>query len=267
MKGMAGHRSGAPRIVIGPACVLVLLGVSACGRDAAPTPAREERKPPVVQAPSPPAQPEVRATPSPTQADLLFPHGAGDTWEMDVTAGLDRFRLRLTVSEVSAEEGVTLFTVRTDRDGKAVQSERYRIDRSGVVRTACGPDGAETIEPPMPMLKLPFAVGKTWSWAGATVGAGGPEPAKATFELSGPERVKSGVGDHQAYVVTQRFTLGGPGGIETLTNTQWLAPGLGLVRQVMDDGSQRVVSELVGCRVGGLARGTLAEAPRPPGKG
>ncbi|HSV75211.1 MAG TPA: hypothetical protein VLH79_15750 [Chthonomonadales bacterium] len=248
---------------VGLWAAIALAAAAGCGRREAPP--ERTAQPPVAAAgaPAPAAQPEVRADRLPTQADLLFPHAVGDTWEMAVTAGLDRYRLRLQVVEARVEEGDTVFTVRTERDGRQVQIEQYRIGASGVVRTACGPDGTDLIEPPTPMLPMPFTVGASWSWSGATSVASGEAQATASFELTGPERVRSGVGDHQAYVITQRFTLGDTGSTETVTNQQWFAPGLGMVRQVTDDGEQRAVSELVGSRVGGESRGTLADTPAP----
>jgi hypothetical protein len=136
------------------------------------------------------------------------------------------------------------------RDGVAVQEEGYTVDEQGVHRMAAGPKGEYQIQPPMTMLKLPFATGSEWAWEGVMLTGDGATSASAKFRLDGPELVKTPAGSFQAYRLEQTFTAKLPEGDAVVKNTQWFAPHTGLVKVVYGEGADQVVGELIAFRPG-----------------
>jgi hypothetical protein len=231
-------------------CVLCGL-IFGCGR---PQPKLPPLPPaPASPAPAPAPAPEVKEPPKASfdAAALFFPHSPGDTWEM--TAGMDGtpVAFTLTAQAEPGEPGKTTFAIETKRDGVTAQREVYRADETGVYRIAAGPEGKDRIVPPMPVLKLPWEIGSKWEWKGVLQQAAGGIPAEATFKLSGPEALKTPARDFpEVYRLDQKITLTLPEGRQVYTNTQWLAPKVGLVKQVTDDGAQKIVGELTSYSVG-----------------
>jgi hypothetical protein len=193
----------------------------------------------------PPAQ-----APKPDAAALFFPRHRGDSWEMKETVDGHAHRVTFTARGAASDDAAGPFYIDMMRDGQLVQSEGYRQDEHGVYRVAAGPGAAGKIEPPMPMLRLPFKAPSAWRWRGALKDADGETPAEATFKLTGPELLNTPSGSFQAYRLEQTFILRPPEGLQTVRNEQWLAPGVGLVKQVTDDGVQKTVAELTKHNVG-----------------
>lgn len=153
-------------------------------------------------------------------------------------------KLEVRTIDVSRSADHTVFVLETARDGVPVLRECYSRDRTGVYREAYGPTGTWRITPPMPMLPLPLRPGSKWTWTGKLAEPDGAQKATATCSVTGPSLVHSKAGSFQAYEVAQQIRMGGADS-ETVVNRLWLAPKVGLVRQMTESGGSRTVVDLV----------------------
>lgn len=214
--------------------------------------------------PAPPAQPPAAA--APTMAEMLWPRQPGDTWEMARTtdAGSDTLLVQVTGSRTDA--GITAFTVDTRRGNEVLQSEGYVADASGVSRVSAGADGGGQIDPPMPMLRLPFKPSDAWAWQGRFLAGATETRAKAKFYLKPPEPVRTKAGLFQAYKLVQVLTLDLPGGAQTIQTTMWLAPGVGLVKQETSGAGSHTSAELIRYQVKKASASSRLPTPWPNGR-
>ena len=218
-----------------------------------------------------PAAPPQKAR---TLGDALFPRVLETTWELDRKVAEERERLVMRVTAVAEEEELSTFAIETERDGKVVQSEGYVVDSTGVYRATSGQYGAARIEPRMPVLPADAKPGSSWNWSGAFVEGENTVAAAARFRLLPAEKVVTKAGTFDAYKLEQVITIGG--GSAPTRNTMWLAPGVGMVKQVTDDGITRVEAELVKYKMGeksaestpgGAAGGAVPAAGPPDARG
>jgi len=201
-----------------------------------------------VEAPRPTILAHVAPAAAPAVAvasvEQLFPHGNGDTWEMARTLGGKSDKVLLTVTGSTEAAGVCSFSVETQSNGGLLQAEGYVADSSGLYRVSVGVDKSGRVEPRMPVLRAPIKPGDTWEWKGKLSGGGSPVTGSGQFALAGPEKVKTPAGEFDAYRLDQTLKLNAGGGLQVVKSTQWLAPKVGLVKQVTDDGAQRTSAEL-----------------------
>jgi hypothetical protein len=178
-------------------------------------------------------------------AELLWPRHPGDTWQLATAtdAGVDTVVVQVAGSRTDA--GMTAFTVETKRGNEVLQSEGYIADDAGISRVSTGADGTGRIDPPMPMLRLPFKPADAWTWKGRLISGTTETKASAKFFLKPPEPVQTKAGRFQAYKLVQLLTLELPTGAETLQTTMWLAPGVGLVKQQTDGPGSHASAELI----------------------
>ncbi len=98
-----------------------------------------------------------------------------------------------------------------------------------------GPD-RYVYEPPLPILKLPLAPGDIWTYQGKrTLEGGAAEPVDLEFRVS-TEVVECGIGKKDCF----RIVIAGMRGETKIDETQWYAPGVGLVKrcEVVDGKSE-----------------------------
>lgn len=205
-----------------------------------------------------PVEPAAPVQKAQTLGDTLFPRVLETTWELERTVAGEKERLVMRVTAVAEEEELSTFAIETERDGKVVQSEGYVVDTTGVYRATSGQYGAARIEPRMPVLPADARAGASWNWSGAFVEGENTVAASARFRLLPVEKVVTKAGPFEAYRLEQVITIGG--GSAPTRNTMWLAPGVGMVKQVTDDGITRVEAELVKFKPGGKS-----EASTPAG--
>jgi hypothetical protein len=222
---------------------LMALSLGGCKERERKLPVRPLVNSPVVQQPAEPA-PEP---PKLDTASILFPHHAGDTWELSATSDGLTYGITMTVKDVTTEaSGRVTFTVETKRGGEVAQREVYLMDEKGVFRTASGAEELLKIAPPLPVLTFPWQLGKSWKWKGK-IGGGDQDdaPAEAEFTLSGPEELDTPAKKFvEVYKLNQTYKLTTAEGEQTWRNTQWLAPNVGLVKQETDVAGQRTVALL-----------------------
>jgi hypothetical protein len=186
-------------------------------------------------------------TPKPEVAPVadLFPYHLGDMWEMRETAGLTTNQVSLMVKAAKDKA----FTIETRRNGEVVMNETYRVDELGIFRESAGNLEAGRIVPPMPILQFPIHSGDTWQWKGAIKYSDLSIPGEATFTLTGPEKVNVPKGEFQAYRLDQKITLKVAGKTNTVSNTQWFAPEVGIVKMSTESPDQSNLAELAGYKV------------------
>jgi hypothetical protein len=196
-----------------------------------------------------PTEPAKPIEPVKTAEPPLFPHTPGDSWEYVETAGAETNQAS---TRVQAGKAPGEFTVEYRRNGELVLRETYRAEADGVYRTAAGLEESGRIVPPMPVLRLPLAKGASWSWTGTLKLADLAIPGKASFKVGGIEQVKSPAGTFDAWPVVQTLTLAPPGTTPQVVNvTQWVAPGVGLVRTETRSGAEKTSTLLTSRKVGG----------------
>lgn len=238
-------------IFCGILCLIAVVALAGCSKED-PIKARFSKTPvrtklsaeetearPKSSAPVEPAKPEFDAVAA------LFPHHPGDQWDMRETAGLTTNQVSLAVKSA----GDKTFSIETRRNGEVVMNETYRADEKGVFRETAGNLEAGRIVPPMPMLHLPFHSGDAWQWKGEIKYSDLSIPGESSFTLAGPEPVKVPAGEFQAYRLEQKITLKVAGKTSTVTNTQWLAPQVGIVKLTTDSPDQSSMAELASYKV------------------
>lgn len=123
-------------------------------------------------------------------------------------------------------------------NGKPAQEETYLVTENEVARSKGGEVGETTLDPPLPILKLPLAPGKRWTWQGTLTEPGArPMPATAVAHVAAKEKIKTKAGEFETYRVgiAMNITyLDAAGSKQTNATTIWFAPGVGIVKQYSD---------------------------------
>jgi hypothetical protein len=162
------------------------------------------------------------------KAPSYWPLKVGTTWVYRVG---DR---TLTVRVVKHEPVGTVSCARLEAVmGAATRVEHVAVQPDGIYRYQA--DGKK-VEPPLCVLPLPIKAGRTWKLASmvdllAVTGTCTLETAKVVVPA----------GTYQAVAVAcPDFEIAG----RRLPTTSWLAPGIGPVKQVINDNGVEVVLEL-----------------------
>src|SRR5687768_1240414 len=121
----------------------------------------------------------------------LFPVGLGSRWTYKGTAGTQALEMQAVVSSSKTSAGKTTALVRWTLNGKPVQDETYIITAAGVSRAKSGAGGSVTVSPPVPIIKNPMSVGKSWTWKGMISPGAQKIAANATLKVGARETVKS----------------------------------------------------------------------------
>jgi hypothetical protein len=147
-----------------------------------------------------------------------------------------REKLTLSIATAApngARSGPDRFYLITRRGEEVIQRDGYLADEKGLSFVSSGVPDLSRIEPPMPILRLPVAAGDHWDWKGKFKSAAGDLDADATFLVAGPEKTVTPAGAFDAFKVEQRLVVHAAPDVVT-TTTLWLAPGVGLVKQVIE---------------------------------
>lgn len=193
----------------------------------------------------------------------LYPRESGATWVLRETVGDEVHKIVIRCLGEKKQEGQSLFFYEIERDGQAALTEGYTQDAKGIHRTSAGQEGGGTIDPPMTMLALPLQPGLVRQWSGSISEGTASSVAEATLKLSGPEPVTTPAGSYRAYRLDQEFNLGEKGVGGKVSTQQWLAPGVGLVRQDTFDGEVRSSAVLERYRPGRTERASEETDAKP----
>jgi hypothetical protein len=176
-----------------------------------------------------------------TQVDY-WPMQVGNTWTIDTAVDGKSILLELTVVKREATGAHEVdATLEYQASGQEVQTEVYHIDTKGISRVHSGKGGANTITPPIPVLRYPVTYEDSWTWKGAISMGDQTFPATGTLSVHGPEEVVTPAGTFKAARVRLDLTVPGADGTSTqIVNDYWFAPEIGMVRQAMSLGDKRI---------------------------
>src|SRR2546423_6000084 len=137
-----------------------------------------------------------------------------------------------TITSSKSTAGKPAIVSRWSVNGQPMQEESYIVSASRVSRARSGVSGAIVLGPPLPVIKYPMSVGKTWSWSG-TISAPNQQgvTANATLKVAGKETVKTSQGTVTAYRVDMDLTVTAQGQTAKIPATYWFAAGAGMVKQ------------------------------------
>ena len=160
----------------------------------------------------------------------LFPGQLGSTWTYSGMFSGQKMTMGSTI--VSATGGLQrTLVMRWTANGRPSQEETYIVRPGEVVRSKSGAAGTGAITPPLPIIKYPMTVGKTWQWRGTVASGGNQLNGTANLKVAAHEKVQTGTGAVMAYRVDLDLTIAAGGQSLKLANSYWFAPGLGMVRQ------------------------------------
>src|ERR1051325_2935295 len=100
------------------------------------------------------------------QGSDLFPTNKGAHWDYKGSVGPTALEMSALITSSKKEGAATVITVQWTQNGNVVQVETYNVTATGVTRSKAGKDGTITSTPPVPIIRFPMAVGKSWSWQG-----------------------------------------------------------------------------------------------------
>ena len=178
---------------------------------------------------------------APKSAADYWPFREGNTWTIDTTIGEKKMTQVITVTKVTTKDGKTRAELEYKTEGRAIQLETYEVDANSIQRVSSGPNGANKLTPPLPVVQFPLTAGKKWDWKGEVVTSGGA-PIKATAQLtvSGPEVIKTDAGTFSSMRVHLDLELVAEGETIKAPNDYWFASNIGMVKQKASIGGQEI---------------------------
>jgi hypothetical protein len=169
----------------------------------------------------------LAAAPLPKARDKAAPFvmtKEGDTKVSEIRADGSVSEVIEVVSKVEKKGDTVRVTVSRQLKGRAQAEATFEASPKGVfLVAAAGKDLAD----PRPYLRLPAKEGDTWTWSEEA------PPAKHTWTAAKWEDVEVPAGKFQALRVEAR--LDSPGA-PTRTGTYWFAPGMGVIKSVLNTG-------------------------------
>jgi len=159
-----------------------------------------------------------------------FPLAVGSKWSYK--CGENHFQLKVVKFEkVGATNCARLELFVND---KSQAAEHLAVTKDGVLRFSF--DGKKA-EPPIPFLELPVKAGKTWKVESKVDG----QPLKGSFTSGVEQSVKVPAGTYTTATVTGTDLEAN--GVK-LSLKYYFAENVGMVKQVIDIGGQKIVIEL-----------------------
>lgn len=175
-------------------------------------------------------------------AENLFPTGVGSTWSYITHISGQPGPVNQSASVVSAKKNgsTTSVVMSYSQNGTPVQQETYLVTPTSVSRSRSGANGANVITPPLPVIKYPMTVGKSWTWKGNIAMPTGKFDGSATLKVVSKSKVKTAAKTFDAYEVRLDLKVMAGGSSADFVNTYWFAPGVGLVKQSMTVNGQTI---------------------------
>lgn len=166
------------------------------------------------------------------QAVNYWPLKTGCNWTMPVPDLNPNWVITVAVlSSTTTPGGNSNVTVDYTLNGKSIQKEVYQVTADEISRIKGGAEASGTMDPPLPIVKLPMKSGQTWNWKGTiTVGATKVN-ASSQFTVTGPFLVSTPAGKFSAMKVHSALIINpGPKAV-SMPNDSWYSSGIGLVKQ------------------------------------
>ena len=175
----------------------------------------------------------------------LFPARRRNSWTFDVNAGQQATTLTATVARVrSGADGSEMIMEWLTSDGHKTQTEVYRLSAAGVDRLVSGKDGECRYSPPFPVVRYPLAAGRRWTWKGVMQFPRREVAGSAVLTAAAPSSVQTPAGAFQAVRVHCDLTLTMEGRAVTQPTDTWFAPGVGIVQQRIQSGTDIIDGRL-----------------------
>jgi hypothetical protein len=167
----------------------------------------------------------------PQPADYL-PLREGTKWHFDAKVNSLSVPMIIRVAKFQSSESRQAARLETVVNGSVAASEYLGVSEEGIFRLKMN---NIDINPPLQILRFPIKKGDAWT-STATVG-GETLKADSVVDL---QKVSVPAGSFEAALVTT--TVSTPQG--RMTNRQWFAPGIGLVKQEVNLSGAKILAEL-----------------------
>ncbi len=126
----------------------------------------------------------------------------------------------------------------------ATARRAYRIGPHGLALLATQLGQSAFLDPALLLLPLPLKTGQVGAWSGSVRVGKRRYPAHAALRVNGPDPITTPAGDFHAYRIDLLLTLGSGKGQSAQHLTLWLAPGVGIVREVQGTEATGLLCEL-----------------------
>ncbi|MCU0703657.1 MAG: hypothetical protein MUF18_06750 [Fimbriiglobus sp.] len=168
------------------------------------------------------------------KAANLYPLTKGTKWEYTLKVGGQEIEGTQEVTEVAeAKKGERAVSTISTNIGPQKITEEMSADDKGVYRHAMQ---GQKLETPILAVKYPVKAGTKWTEKVKVMG----QEADVEFETKDGEKVKVAAGEYTATPVEMVVKAGG----QTVNVTTWYAEGVGMVKQEMSLGGQKITMEL-----------------------
>jgi hypothetical protein len=155
----------------------------------------------------------------------------GDTFVYETKSGLRNSERTEKVESVQEKDGELIVTTVRTLSGKELPGSKVKVSDKGLIRLAAPTKGSTE---PLILIKLPAKAGETWETK-----VEGPIQ-KYVSKMVGEEEVVVPAGKYKALRVEMTYMSGG----EEVKTTSWYAPGIGMVKAVLQFGTSESVQEL-----------------------
>jgi hypothetical protein len=161
-----------------------------------------------------------------------WPLKSGCNWTIIAPDVKSDWAISISVSSsTTTPAGISNVAVDYTLNGKTIQKEVYQVTADEIARIKGGAEASGTVDPPLPIIKLPMKSGQSWKWNGTiTVGATKVN-ATSQFTVTGPFLVSTPAGKFSAMKVHSALIINpGPKAV-SMPNDSWYSSGIGLVKQ------------------------------------
>jgi len=168
-----------------------------------------------------------------------FPTTEGDKRVYETREG-DRVRESSNVvMKVEKKDGTMIVSVGREVKGELRVVEKVEVSEKGVTHLRSGPFLLKT---PRPDVKLPVKPGEQWSYESDS--GDGPVGTKTTYTVGKEEEIEVPAGKFKAVRVDNELTFPSAKGETKVRRSNWYAPGVGLVKLVIDTGTSKTTMVL-----------------------
>ncbi len=188
-------------------------------------------------------------------ADDYLPLQEGNRWRYRMSNGMEMTMQVAGFAEVGKVRCAKVVTA----IGPHETVEYLAADLEGVKAYKFEQGGQEKVfDPPGLRIKLPFKAGDAWT---VNVEQGGVT-VRTEFKSIVKEQVRTPAGTYEAIAIRAKVTQSAGGQVlGQVEATNWFAPGVGLVRQVMGPTGQEMTAELIEANVKPRPEGPERAAP------
>jgi len=165
--------------------------------------------------------------------ESYYPLQKGNLWHYDVEVDSVPIKMTYVVAKIETIDSERLFRIDTTVDGRVQSTEHLKHSTAGLFRSRF--NGIEA-EPPVQMLKSPIQIGDSWK-ARTKIG---PQEIVVEAKIEKTEKITVPAGEFEAI---QAHVATDVDGIQVVSD-YWFAVDVGIVKQEMVIGDQKIISKL-----------------------